>query len=194
MSFERTKSALLRFLRTIKIVLFVVGIITQVLYLAYLAYAIYKGIGNPVINVMLGIVCASYLLFYAVTENIKATKRVRHVTKRLFKFFKFVTKTFTIIMMVYGIYNVAIEVDRTAFYIVLTVLMCLACAVLIVFEILAFLVERRLRQIAQHVSGNIRTLLDTARRMKLFDKLGGRRKKDMIEPTPNRRKSDKINK
>ena len=87
-----------------------------------------------------------------------------------------------------------LQKKRHPVLIVLTVLMCLACAVLIVFEILAFLVERRLRQIAQHVSGNIRTLLDTARRMKLFDKLGGRRKKDMIEPTPNQRKSDKINK
>lgn len=191
MTFVQTKSTLNRALKIAKLVLFITGIITQALYLVYLAYAIYKGFGNPVINVMLGVVCSTYLVFYAVTENIKATKRVRHVTKRLFKFFKFVTKTFTVVMMVYGIYNVAIEVDRTILYIVLTVLMCIACTVLIFVEIFAFLIERRLRQIAQHVSSNIRTLVDTAKRMKLFDKLGGK-KKHMIEPTSSRK--DKINK
>lgn len=193
MTFEQTKAALARALRTIKLVLFVIGIITQALYLSYLAYAIYAGFGNLAINIMLGIVCATYLIFYAVTENIKATKRVRHVTKRLFKFFKFVTRMFTITMMVYSIYNVAIEVDRTILYIVLTVLMCIACTVLIFFEIFAFFVERRLRQLAQHVSSNLKTLVDTARRMKLFNKLGGK-KKDMIEPTATPRSNDKINK
>ncbi len=194
MSFERTKATLSRVLRTTKIILFIVGIITQVLYLAYLAYSIYAGYGNLAINIMLGIVCATYLIFYAVTENIKATKRVRHVTKRLFKFFKFVTRTFTIVMMVYSIYNVATEVDMKWLYIVLTVLMIVACTVLIFFEILAFLIERRLRQIAQHVSGNIKTLIDTAKRMKLFDKRSRRKTKGMIEPTANPPKNDKIRK
>ena len=194
MSFERTKATLSRVLRKIKITLFIVGIITQVLYLAYLAYAIIYDFGNPIINVMLAIVCTSYLLFYAITENIKATKRVRHVTKRLFKFFKFVTRSFTIIMMIYGIYNVAIEVNKTAFYVVLSIMMCIACIVLIFFEILAFLIERRLRQIAQHVSGNIRTLIDTAKRMKLFDKRSRRKTKGMIEPTMNPPTNGKIRK
>ena len=185
MTFEQTKSALAKTLRISKLILFVIGIITQVLYLAYLAYSIRFGHGNPVINIMLGIVCATYLIFYAVTENIKATKRVRHVTKRLFKFFKFVTRTFTIVMMVYSIYNVATEVDMKWLYIVLTVLMIIACTVLIFVEIFAFLVERRLRQIAQHVSGNIRTLVDTAKRMKLFNK--SERKKELTGATSKKR-------
>ena len=185
MTFDRTKATLAKALRITKLILFVIGIITQILYLAYLAYAIYAGYGNLAINILLAVVCASYLIFYTVTENIKATKRVRHVTKRLFKFFKLVTRVFTITMIVYSIYNVATEVDINAFYIVLTVLMCLACVALIFFEIFAFLVERRLRQLARQVSGNIRTLVDTAKRMKLFDKLGGKKKKGMIEPRPN---------
>ena len=188
MTFSQTKTALSKILKTTKIVLFVVGIITQILYLLYLAYAIFNDIGSQFINFTLAIVCSTYLVFYAVTENIKATKRVRHVTKRLFKFFKFVTRTFTIVMMVYSIYNVAtIEVDRTAFYVVLTVLMCIACAALIFFEIFAFLVERRLRQIAQHVSGNIRTLVDTAKRMKLFNKNGGKKKSSVSSASKSSR-------
>ena len=183
MTFGQTKAALSRVLKITKLILFVTGIITQILYLAYLAYAIVNSIGSQFINFTLAIVCSTYLIFYAVTENIKATKRVRNVTKRLFKFFKFVTRTFTIVMMVYSIYNVAtVEVDRTAFYVVLTVLMCMACTVLIVFEVVAFLVERRLRQLAQHVSGNIRTLVDTAKRMRIFEKRGGR-KKGSVERT-----------
>ena len=79
MTFGQTKAALSRVLKITKLILFVTGIITQILYLAYLAYAIVNSIGSQFINFTLAIVCSTYLIFYAVTENIKATKRVRNV-------------------------------------------------------------------------------------------------------------------
>ncbi len=104
----------------------------------YLGYAIYSKSGNFIVNVILLSTLAIYFLFDLFTRN-KDNKQLKKIVRRSYKIIKYSMKTFTIGVMVYGIYTASTNV--TPISIVLTTLMIIMWAIQLLFEMVVEIFE-----------------------------------------------------
>lgn len=104
----------------------------------YLGYAIYSKSGNFIVNVILLSTLAIYFLFDLFTRN-KDNKQLKKIVRRSYKIIKYSMKTFTIGVMVYGIYTASTNV--TPISIVLTTLMIIMWAIELLFEMVVEIFE-----------------------------------------------------
>ena len=87
----------------------------------YLGYSLYSSSGSLVVNVILLFTLVFYFIFDLYTRN-KDLKQLKKIVRRVYKVIKYSMKTFTIGIMVYGIYTAstnvhAITIILTPFFI-----------------------------------------------------------------------------
>ena len=99
----------------------------------YFGYAIYSRSGNVIINVILLILFVVYMLLDFLTNN-KDLKVIKKFVRRSYKFLKFITKTFSLGVMVYSIYNATTNVSPIS--IILATLMIVMWVLQLLFEII----------------------------------------------------------
>ena len=104
----------------------------------YLGYAFFTGSGNFVVNIVLLSTLVLYFIFDLFTKN-KDLKQLKKIVRRIYKVVKYSMKTFTIAVMVYGIYTASTNVS--AISIILTTLMIIMWAIQLLFEMIVEIFE-----------------------------------------------------
>lgn len=101
----------------------------------YLGYAIYSNSGILAVNIIMLGALLFYIVFDTITHN-KDLKLLKKIVRRIYKVIKYLMKTFTLGVMVYGIYTASTNVS--AISIILTTLMIIMWVLQLLLE---FVVE-----------------------------------------------------
>jgi len=95
-------------------------------------YAIYAKVGNIVVNSILLSLVVFYTLFELITKN-KNIKHIKKIVRRSYKSIKFLTKTFSLGIMIYGIYVASTNVSGIS--IILATLMIILWVLQLLLEL-----------------------------------------------------------
>ena len=106
--------------------------------LLYFVYVFCTGSGNLTINIVLTALFIVYTFLDLITKN-KELKSLKKFIKKSYTWIKFVTKTFTLGIIVYGVYTATTHV--TPFSIILVTLMIILWALQLLFEIVISIFE-----------------------------------------------------
>ena len=184
--FERTKAAFNKTVRDIKKLIFLFTVSGLVVNVAYLIYALVKPLDNPIANwVLLGTTVA-YLLFYLIItgfgRELDGNKSLKKGVKILFKWLKRLVKVYTFAIAVYGI--CINNGNVTPLFIVLIGGQALAVVFGLVFDLLAFVVERRAQLFIDGFMADIEPVLKIKRGIDNVSRFFHREPK-ISDPTPN---------
>ena len=184
--FERTRAAFNKTVRDIKKLIFVFTVGGLLINIAYLAYAIITSHNNAVANWILLGTTGAYLLFYLITtgfgRELDGKKSLKKGAKIIFKWLKRLVKAYTIAVAVYGICIGNNEV--TPLFILLIGGQALAVVFSLVFDLLAFILERRAQLFIDGFMADIEPVLKIKRGMDNVSRFFHREPK-LQAPIPN---------
>ena len=106
--------------------------------LLYFIYVFCTGSGNLTINIILTALFVVYTFLDLITKN-KELKSLKRFIKKSYTWLKFITKTFTLGIIVYGVYTATTHI--TPFSIILVTLMIILWALQLLFEIVISIFE-----------------------------------------------------
>lgn len=106
--------------------------------LLYFVYVFCTGSGNLTINIVLTALFIVYTFLDLITKN-KELKSLKKFIKKSYTWIKFITKTFTLGIIVYGVYTATTHVSP--FSIILVTLMIILWALQLLFEIVISIFE-----------------------------------------------------
>ena len=146
---KQTTSVLERMCADVRRIVFTLGILTQGIYIAYLLYAYKVGRGYGWANLLLLALSLAYLAFYIATRGMRGTriKRANRRVKRAYKYAKLGMRALTLGVTVYGFYFTAANATPGA--VLLTALMLIGWIIHVAAECILYLIERRLRRLAE---------------------------------------------
>ena len=184
--FERTKAAFNKTVRDIKKLIFFFTISGLIVNVAYLVYALIAPSGNVIANGVLMGTTVAYLLFYLITtgfgRELDGNKSLKKGGKVLFKWLKRLVKVYTLAIAVYGI---CIGNEKiTPIFILLIGGQALAVVFGLVFDLLAFVIERRAQLFIDGFMADIEPILKIKRGMDNVSRFFHREPK-IPDPTPN---------
>ena len=102
--FDYTEAAIRGTVRDIKKISAAFTVSSQILYIAYIIYALIVGGGFLAANIALLTFSVLYLGFYIFTYDRKGAKKIKKLTKRVYKWILIAVKAITLGSTVYGIY------------------------------------------------------------------------------------------
>ncbi len=142
--FNNTRSAINKVALDLKRIVFGLSLSTQLLLIVYFLYSIYFEKGNLVANIVLTVLSVAYLVFFILTRNMstKEDKRLKSVTKKVYKYSKFVIKTLTLGGVIYGAAVAATDVG--VFDIVVIALSLIGWLLQVVFEVVLSYIKQEI--------------------------------------------------
>ena len=184
--FDYTMAAYRKTVKDCKNISYITSLTLQVVYLIYLVYAVIAAALSPdvnlIINSLLFLLSSAYLVFFLILtkcgKDIDAQKRGK-IVKKIFTWCKRLIKVYTLGVMIYGVFQTVTAVNP--FAVVFAVLMVVVFVLQIVFDILLYIVEKRLSIFITAITHDIKPLSETVRKSgNFFKKLKG----EETEPEP----------
>jgi hypothetical protein len=184
--FERTKAAFHKTVQDIKKLIFFFTVVGLVINVAYLIYSLIAPSGNAIANWILLATTTLYLGFYLITtsfgKELDGKKSLKKGGAILFKWLKRLVKVYTIAIAVYGI--CISNGNITPLFIVLIGGQALAVVFGLVFDLLAFVIERRAQLFIDGFMADIEPVLKIKRGIDNVSRFFHREPK-ISDPTPN---------
>ena len=123
-----------------------VNLTIYAIYLIYLLYSISKGVGIKVLNIVLAMVTAAFMVVYLILRlsGKKRGKELKQI-KHYYKNFKLVTRTTSAIVGVYALLTAVTSVSPLA--IIIAFIGAVFLIIRLIVELVLFLIRRRIRKI-----------------------------------------------
>lgn len=123
-----------------------VNLTIYAIYLIYLLYSISKGVGIKVLNIVLAMVTAAFMVVYLILRlsGKKRGKELKQI-KHYYKNFKLVTRATSAIVGVYALLTAVTSVSPLA--IIIAFIGAVFLIIRLIVELVLFLIRRRIRKI-----------------------------------------------
>lgn len=123
-----------------------VNLTIYAIYLIYLLYSISKGVGIKVLNIVLAMVTAAFMVVYLILRlsGKKRGKELKQI-KHYYKNFKLVTRATSAIVGVYALLTAVTSVSPLA--IIIAFIGAVFLVIRLIVELVLFLIRRRIRKI-----------------------------------------------
>ena len=123
-----------------------VNLTIYAIYLIYLIYSISKGVGIKVLNIVLAMVTAAFMVVYLILRlsGKKRGKELKQI-KHYYKNFKLVTRATSAIVGVYALLTAVTSVSPLA--IIIAFIGAVFLVIRLIVELVLFLIRRRIRKI-----------------------------------------------
>lgn len=123
-----------------------VNLTIYAIYLIYLLYSISKGVGIKVLNIVLAMVTAAFMVVYLILRlsGKKRGKELKQI-KHYYKNFKLVTRATSAIVGVYALLTAVTSVSPLA--IIIAFIGVVFLVIRLIVELVLFLIRRRIRKI-----------------------------------------------
>lgn len=123
-----------------------VNLTIYAIYLIYLLYSISKGVGIKVLNIVLAMVTAAFMVVYLILRlsGKKRGKELKQI-KHYYKNFKLVTRATSAIVGVYALLTAVTSVSPLA--IIIAFIGAVFLVIRLIVELILFLIRRRIRKI-----------------------------------------------